>query len=137
MLVTVGVVSTVSDAIAFVIRDKRPDFVVFLTTEQSDETMSAVLEKLALSPEKYTRRRVSDEKDVEKCALDFRDAVRDLKTRGFDAQDLMADFTSGTKAMSEALVVAAVEESIGNLSYITGDHGEGGIVPSGTERAIA
>ena len=59
MLVTVGVGSTVSDAIAFAIRDKRPDFVVFLTTEQSDETMSAVLAKLALSPEDYTCRRVS------------------------------------------------------------------------------
>ncbi len=135
MLVTVGVGSTVSDAIVFAIRDKRPDFVVFLTTEQSDETMAAVLEKLALSPEDYTCRRVSDADDVEKCTLDFMDAVRDLKTRGFDAQDLVADFTSGTKAMSAALVAAGVEESIGKLSYIIGERGEGGIVISGTERA--
>ena len=135
MLVTVGVGSTVSDAIVFAIRDKRPDFVVFLTTEQSDETMAAVLEKLALSPEDYTCRRVSDADDVEKCTLNFMDAVRDLKTRGFDAQDLVADFTSGTKAMSAALVAAGVEESIGKLSYIIGERGEGGIVISGTERA--
>ena len=135
MLVTVGVGATVSDAIAFAIRDKRPDFVVFLTTEQSDETMSAVLEKLALSPENYTCRRVSDENDVEKCTLDFMDAMRELKTRGFDAQDLVADFTAGTKAMSAALVAAGVEENIGKLSYIIGERGEGGIVVSGTERA--
>ena len=138
MLVTVGVGNTVSDAIAFAIRGIRPDFVVFLTTEQSEkQTMSAVVEKLALSPENYTCRRVADENDVENCTLNFIAAIQDLKTRGFDVKDIVADFTTGTKAMSAALVAAGIGEPIGKLSYIIGERGEGGIVISGTERALS
>ena len=138
MLVTVGVGNTVSDAIAFAIRGIRPDFVVFLTTEQSEkQTMSAVVEKLALSPENYTYRRVADEDDVENCTLIFIAAIQDLKTRGFDVKDIVADFTTGTKAMSAALVAAGIGEPIGKLSYIIGERGKGGIVISGTERALS
>ena len=136
MLVTVGVGATVADGIAFAIRDKRPDFVVFLTTEQSESlTIPTLLDKLKLNPGDYECRRVSDENDVEGCTLDCIAAIQALKKRGFDAQDLVADFTSGTKAMSAALVAAGVEETLGRLSYIHGKRGAGGIVISGTEHA--
>ena len=50
MLVTVGVGSTVSDGIAFAIRHRRPDFVMFLTTLQSEElTIPNLLETQALN----------------------------------------------------------------------------------------
>lgn len=137
MLVTVGVGSTVSDGIAFAIRDRRPDFVIFLTTLQSEEiTIPNLLETLRLDPEAYQCRRVDDENDVEKCTLDFIKAIQILKNRGFDSEDIVADYTSGTKAMSAGLVAAGLEAAIGGLSYIAGERAEGRVV-SGTERAIS
>ena len=138
MLVTVGVGPTISDGIAYAIRSKRPNFVMFLTTLQSEElTIPNLLKRLDLSPEAYQCRRVEDENDVEKCTLNFIEAIQNLKNRGFGSEDLVADFTSGTKAMSAGLVAAGLEEAIGELSYIAGERGEGGRVVSGTERAIS
>ena len=143
MLVTVGVGSTVegstvSDGIAYAIRSKQPDFVMFLTTLQSEErTVPNLSQTLNLSSEEYQCRRVQDENDVEKCTLDFIAAIQDLKKRGFNPKDIVADFTSGTKAMSAALVTAGLEEALRELSYIAGERGEGGRVVSGTERAIS
>ena len=109
---------------------------MFLTTEQSkSQTIPTLLEELELKPKKYACRRVSDENDVEGCTLDCIAAIQALKNRGFDAQDLVADFTLGTKAMSAALVAAGIEETLGRLSYIHGKRGKGGIVISGTEHA--
>lgn len=137
MLVTVGVGSTVSDGIAFAIRDRRPDFVIFLTTLQSEEiTIPNLLETLNLAPEAFQCRRVDDENDVEKCTLDFIAAIQNLKNRGFGSEDIVADYTSGTKAMSAGLVAAGLEAAIGGLSYIAGERAEGRVV-SGTERAIS
>ena len=137
MLVTVGVGSTVSDGIAFAIRDRRPDFVIFLTTLQSEElTIPNLLETLKLDREAYQCRRVDDENDVEKCTLDFITAIQNLKNRGFGSEDIVADYTSGTKAMSAGLVAAGLEAAIGGLSYIAGERAEGRVV-SGTERAIS
>ena len=140
MLVTVGVGSTVSEGIAFAIEDQQPDFVMFLTTSESEkQTIPKLLKTLKLNPEKYKCRRVQDENDVEKCTLEFIAAIQNLKKRRPDSEylDLVADFTSGTKAMSAALVAAGLEETIGKLSYIAGERGEGGRVVSGTERAIS
>lgn len=137
MLVTVGVGSTVSDGIAFAIRHRRPDFVMFLTTLQSEElTIPNLLETLTLDPEAYQCRRVDDENDVEKCTLDFISVIQNLKNRGFGSEDIVADYTSGTKAMSAGLVAAGLEAALGELSYIAGERDEGRVV-SGTERAIS
>lgn len=137
MLVTVGVGSTVSDGIAFAIRDRRPDFVMFLTTLQSEElTIPCLLDTLKLDPEAYQCCRVDDENDVEKCTLDFVEAIQNLKNQGFGSEDIVADYTSGTKAMSAGLVAAGLEAAIGKLSYIAGERAEGRVV-SGTERAIS
>lgn len=137
MLVTVGVGPTVSDGIAFSIRQAWPDFVLFLTTVESEvKTLAEVLKKTGLEEGAYECWPTSDENDIERCALDYAKAVRRLIRKGYDRRDIVADFTSGTKAMSAGLVAAGLEADIEMLSYVYGERDAGRVV-SGTERLMA
>ena len=136
MLVTVGVGPTVADGIAFAIRSAHPDFVLFLVTGESESrTLPGVVEKAGLGEGEYACRRILGENDVERCALDCAEAVQHLVRRKYAPEEIVADFTSGTKAMSAGLVAAGLEQEVGLLSYVHGKRGEGGRVMSGTERS--
>ena len=133
MLITVGVGPTVADGIRFSISKNRPHFVLFLVTKESKtKTLGDVVNDL-LAEDTYACFEIRDENDVEQCALDFAAAIEDLQKRGFALKDMVADFTSGTKAMSAGLVFAGVASEVGSLSYVHGQREEGRVV-SGSER---
>ena len=138
MLVTVGMGKNIWEGISYALRHRRPDYITFIATEGSKEkTLPQVLDSLNLSEEEYECRIVTDENDVEKCTLEFLEAIQSLHRKGFESDNLVADFTSGTKAMSAALVAAGLEGSVGELSYIAGERGDDGRVISGTERPVS
>lgn len=136
MLVTVGVGPTVADGIAFAIRSAHPNFVLFLVTAESEsKTLPEVVSKAGIAEGEYACRRILGENDVERCALDCAEAIRHLVRREYAPEEIVADFTSGTKAMSAGLVAAGLEQEVGQLSYVHGERGESGRVVSGTERS--
>jgi len=79
---------------------------------------------------------IPDPNDVEDISLRCQEAIRELVKSGYEPADIVADFTSGTKAMSAGLTIAAINNKVGTLIYITGERGKGGRVISGTERPI-
>lgn len=75
------------------------------------------------------------ENDPDACFDHFDRAIEALLAEGFDRDDLVADFTRGTKAMSAALVLAAVRHGVPTLRYLGGDQRDRrGTVIAGSER---
>ncbi len=77
------------------------------------------------------------ENDPDACFAEYVRVLSELKGEGFPPQAIVVDFTRGTKAMSAALVLAAVRHDIGEMRYITGERDTRGMVVAGTERIEA
>lgn len=118
------------------IRDVRPDYVRFLASNLSDVHAREVARQADLKPDTWTIDLVSDVNDVEAVFRDGLAAIRHLRDLGFVPSNIGVDFTSGTKAMSAGLVLAAVNLGCGSLRYIAGTRREG-IVVDGTERFLS
>jgi CRISPR-associated protein (TIGR02710 family) len=76
-------------------------------------------------------RKVGAEEDVDACFAHFDQEIGRLKEAGYAGEEMTADFTRGTKAMSAGLALAAVAQGIGTLRYVgaTKRDGRGMAVP--------
>jgi CRISPR-associated protein (TIGR02710 family) len=78
--------------------------------------------------------REGDEDDADACFAHFASVLDQLRAGGVPPEALLVDFTRGTKAMSAALVLAAVRHDLPQLRYISGGRrDERGMVVPGTE----
>lgn len=71
--------------------------------------------------------------DADVCFAHFDEVLRELRLEYPGPGDIVVDFTRGTKAMSAALVLAAVRHDVAKLRYITGHRDARGAVVPGTE----
>ncbi len=117
------------------IRHARPDRVIFLVSTASEPNAERIRTELELGTA-ATIRRVGDENDVERVFVDALDALRELRAEGFTPDEIEADYTSGTKAMTAGLTLAATAFRCGSLRYISGERAHG-VVISGTERFLS
>lgn len=76
------------------------------------------------------------EEDTDACFQHFDQVLYRLIGEGFAAENITADVTRGTKAMTAALAMAAMAHGVGSIRYITGERDERGMVRPGTERII-
>ncbi len=77
--------------------------------------------------------RAKQEDDADKCYFHFDAVIGGLRAEGFGVNQIVADFTRGTKAMSAALVLAAVRHDLPRIRYITGKRDQRGMVEAGSE----
>lgn len=136
LVVTVGTGPGVEEAIVFSIRETNPELVAFLVSDQSGATLERVAALLGQAMPSHELFSVSAPGDVEACYRASAEAVRTLRKRGKSPAEITCDFTSGTKAMSAGLAVAAQAEGCTVLSYVDGRRGPDGRVISGTERLM-
>lgn len=73
------------------------------------------------------------ENDADAAFAHFDHEIERLLADGFRTDDIVVDFTRGTKAMSAALVLAATRHGIPRLRYIVGDRDRRGQVAAGSE----
>lgn len=74
------------------------------------------------------------EDNADACFAHFDRVIEELRNAGHEPQQILADFTRGTKAMSAALVLAAVRHELPQLRYLSGGRrDERGMVVPGTE----
>lgn len=76
----------------------------------------------------------NQENNADLCYAHFDRVITSLIHRGYAPYTIAVDFTRGTKAMSAALVLAAVRHDIPVLRYISGERDKRGMVIAGTER---
>lgn len=141
MIVSVGTGKEgrdIAHGICFSIQHHNPDFMVFLNTPKSRETtMPYIIEDCKLNQRIWKEINITDADDIEKITMECQNAIREVIDEGYQLNGIVVDYTSGTKAMSAGLTIAAIREKIGILTYTTGKRGEGGRVISGTERVLS
>lgn len=135
MIITVGTGNDVWNAIIFSIKRQNPDTILFIVTDDSkDKTLKLVYENIKLDEYKIQERICNEINDVEILTIEYSKYIKDLIGSGFNASQIVADYTSGTKPMSAALIYAAIQKEIETISYVYGQRGEEGKVKTGSER---
>ncbi|MGC8795267.1 MAG: TIGR02710 family CRISPR-associated CARF protein [Bryobacteraceae bacterium] len=114
------------------------EFVLFVVSEDTESLVKEkILPALDYSPQ-YDLLRLSDPNDLGKCYEACLPGLREWRERrGLKGEEVYFDNTGGTKPMSSALAMAAVEWVL-HYHYVAGqrDKGELGVVISGTERPV-
>lgn len=120
---TGGPDNPVWEALAFAIRERRPDHVVFIVSAATaDTTRLRVLDVLAqdgLTGFRHEPMLVEDPDDAVALAMAIGRRMEALRVEHPDAV-IECDFTSGTKAMSAALLAAGVAHEVHRVLYATG-----------------
>jgi len=118
---TGGPNNPVWEALAFTVRQRRPDVLVFWCSRDTiNTTVPKVLEVLGsdkprdIRPTKY-----DDFENVDGLFRHYAVQIDELRREFPDAQ-IEVDFTSGTKPMSAAAVAAAVARNIRHIHYAVG-----------------
>jgi CRISPR-associated protein (TIGR02710 family) len=109
--------------------------VVLLPSKQTSQTAFALRDSNPKYPiEVRALRHAGDEEDADACFEHFERELARLHEADFPPHSVTVDFTRGTKAMSAALVLAAVVHGVPTLRYITsGRRDDRGVVVPGTE----
>ncbi|MCC7224218.1 MAG: TIGR02710 family CRISPR-associated protein [Chitinophagales bacterium] len=134
MIITIGTGRGVENGVAFSIRQQNPDLLCFIYSKESEKTLDAVLTKLAKKREDVVLKQFDEINDVEILYQKYSEYIVQILEKGYSLHEVVADYTSGTKSMSAALVSAALAKEIGVLSYVYGLRDEQGRVISDTER---
>jgi CRISPR-associated protein (TIGR02710 family) len=124
----------IAKAISFSIKQNNPEYIRFLVSEVSQKETLPLITKDLNTP--YDSPQLNEINDVEKIYFEYIEQIRTCEQKGFALKDIVADYTSGTKAMSAALLLAAITTGVGTVSYIYGDRDNGGRVIPGTERSM-
>lgn len=135
MIVTMGTGPGVENGITFSIKHQNPDYICFIYSKDSEKTVFAVLEKIGKTKEDVDLRPYDEVNDVEMLYQEYSKYLDKIISKGYKPNEIVADYTSGTKSMSAALVSAAISKEIGVLSYVYGLRDEQGRVISNTERS--
>ena len=121
------------------IRRGEWDRIVLLPSHETQEAAQVLSERLKEKGYSHTEVETLPEKGQENgadaCFGHFDSVLEGLLGEGFASNEIVADFTRGTKAMSAALVLASVGRGISTLRYVHSERRDTrGMVVSGTEK---
>jgi len=122
-------------AIKLSIKEKNPERIAFLVSPQSKKNAEEVAKMLNLSENTFSFFEVSDSNDLDMAFSEAKKAINWLNSEGIPTEEVISDFTSGTKPMSSAIVLVSFLNNVERLSYVQGKRVKG-IVVAGTERII-
>jgi CRISPR-associated protein (TIGR02710 family) len=135
---TGGPGNPVWEALAFAVRDRRPDVLVQWCSERTAEETVPLFEE-TLEPDAHpddVRRDVcKDPDELEDLTLEYTRRIDELWAE-FPEAEIELDFTSGTKPMSAAAVSAAVGRGVPRLHYAVGKRDPSGRTVE-TERLVS
>jgi len=117
--------SDIAEALLFSIDRHRPNKVVFLCTAKSEKETMPFLAK-GLGQLEYEVVCLPNENDVQYLYQAYLEQMKKY-------DQIVVDFTSGTKAMSAAVFAAAISLEAARISYITGPRDSGGRVTRSTD----
>ncbi len=141
MIITVGTGRNREDiagGITFSIKRENPNRIFFLVTPQSkSETLPIIIKKSGLTKRKYKIFEHEEADDIQKLYLSYEVFFRKVLENGFSPNDIVIDYTSGTKAMSAALFAVGIAREVGGVTYISGERDKGGRVIPGTEKQVS
>lgn len=120
------------------LRGSPVDCALFIVSERSEEQISTTILPAIGYSLQWECERLSDPDDLNLCYQQIRTALRGwIDRRRLQNEDIYFDLTGGTKPMSAALTLAAVEQ-IPRYHYVSGEREKGGLgtVVAGTEKPV-
>jgi len=121
-------IDSLAGAIAFSILSSHPDKVFFVATKESvKDTLPRILQKASLRD--YETIEVKDPDNIREIYEELRPRLLEIRSQ---YTSVVVDYTSGTKAMTGALVILGSLFEVDTLSYVAGKRA-GGVVVRGTE----
>ncbi len=118
------------------IRDSAPKFIGFVVTSESKKFAEEIVRELKLPTENYDILILPDSENLESIYSNINRWMRNLmESHNYSPQEIIIDFTSGTKTMTCGVVLAGVAWGCAGLKYISGKR-KNGVVQNGTERFI-
>ena len=133
LVMTVGTGCTgrdIADALVFSIKKHQPQKVILLCSPKTaDQTLPFIEEALHSIEVPFQPYTIGNEDNVEFLYNEYLKILRQIAPE----EEIAADFTSGTKAMSAALFAAAVTYGVKQVSYITGPRDQTGRVKVSTD----
>ena len=123
MLLTVGTGPGVEHAVFFSIKQHNPDYVVLCASSTTNPLLDLIKGLLGegWGEDFLLIDEFAEINDFEKLFHHYTATIGMVIRKGYEASELVADYTSGTKAMSAALTAAAIDCNIGSLSYVYSD----------------
>ncbi|MBU2444235.1 MAG: TIGR02710 family CRISPR-associated protein [Bacteroidetes bacterium] len=134
MFITLGTGAGVSHGILFSIKKQSPNIVVFIISNESLKTYDELLNQLQGKQIEIIKEECNEVNDIEIIYKVFSSIIQRYLNKGFTKENIVVDYTSGTKAMSAAIVSVAIAKGLENFSYVYGSRDSDGRVVSGTER---
>lgn len=135
LLITVGTGrdgKDIAHGILYSIQVNNPSYILFIVTKESiNRTIPFIINEIEISSEQIE---INEIDDVEILYEKYCNLIQSYLNKGYKEKDITIDYTSGTKAMSAAIVCSAFTMKINTLSYIYGKRAEDGRVIPGTER---
>ncbi len=131
MIITVG--GTV-EPILKSIEHYAPSFVVYLVSEQTEKQVEEIRNKSKIDCI-YEIVRIKDPQNLIETYAKSLDAAKLIRSRGFEKNNVIVEYTGGTKPMSSGVVLATVSENF-VFSYVGGierNKGDLGVVVTGKE----
>ncbi|MCE7874844.1 TIGR02710 family CRISPR-associated protein [bacterium CPR1] len=121
------------EPVACSIQGHKPDFVCFYTSQESVESIPLVRQKAShqFSDHKVL---VEEIEDLQHCYERALNCCRKVEEQGFKPEEIVVDYTGGTKPMTAALVLAGITRGY-RFCYVGGrerDNERRGIVVEGT-----
>ncbi len=118
------------------VEDGEWDRIVLLPSRETEEFAQTLQERISNPTVEIDALPASgQENNADACFGHFDSVLARLIDDGFKPSDIVVDFTRGTKAMSAALVLAALGRDIPVLRYVhSGQRDERGMVIPGTEK---
>lgn len=122
------------------LKEALPRFVLFVVSEASKDQVSGILSSFPDYTPQWENLTVSDHQDLGRCYREIRPGIADwMARRELVAENVVVDITGGTKPMSAALTLAAMEW-LSSFRYVGGSERDAdglGIVVTGSERIVA
>ncbi|HHO47328.1 MAG TPA: TIGR02710 family CRISPR-associated protein [Desulfobacteraceae bacterium] len=120
------------------IEHHRPEFVCFLASQGTNHVTIKVRDLLGsrAGDIRFATELVDDENDLLECHRKAEKAIARIQTDGYAKDQVVVDYTGGTKNMSVALALAAIEKGY-LFSYVGGSRRSKdgvGVVESGHEQ---
>ena len=131
-MTTRGMIATVGgspEPVTFSLNGDKPSLVLFIVSEESRSLVEeSILPKLEYETPQHQCWQVSNHENIETCYKEMRDGIAGwLDQRRISPREVRVDYTGGTKVMSAALALCAVED-FSEFKYIASyRRGKGGV----------
>lgn len=128
---TAGCKSNVAEGIIFAVRGNSPSKCILLPSSSNDSIdVAAIVSEGAADVCEFETIPLTNHDDINLCRREILSVIKRFKN---ESNSVSVNPTSGSKQMSAAAVLAAIDAEVGEMEFIAGDRKDG-VVMTGQER---